>query len=137
VRPASGVGSSQKFAFTFSDPSGYASIQSAQILISSSFSTPGSCFLYFNRANNALYLTNDAANAWQSPITLGTTGTLQNSQCTISTGASSASGSGTTLTLNLSVTFKAAFSGAKNLYMEVANSAGDSGWQQRGTWTVP
>jgi hypothetical protein len=137
VSPASGSSSSSTFVFTYSDPSGYSSIATAQILFSSGFSTPGSCFLYFNRAANTLYLTNDAATAWQTPVTLGTSATLENSQCSVNAASSSSSGSGNTLTLSLKISFRAAFSGAKNVYTLVANGAGNSGWQQRGTWTVP
>ena len=43
-----------------------------------------------------------------------------------------ASKSGTAIRL-----FQPAFSGTKNVYMEVSDGTGDSGWQQRGTWIVP
>ena len=51
---------------------------------------------------------------------------------------SSLTASGNNLTLNLAMTFKAAYAGAKNVYM-YAQNAGDvnSGWQTRGMWTVP
>jgi hypothetical protein len=42
------------------------------------------------------------------------------------------------LTLNLAMTFKPAYSGAKNIYMYAGDVSGsNSGWQQRGTLTVP
>jgi hypothetical protein len=45
---------------------------------------------------------------------------------------------GNTLTLNLAMTFKPAFAGAKNIYMYGVDVSGpNSGWQQLGTWTVP
>ena len=47
--------------------------------------------------------------AWLTPSVLGQSGTLQNSQCAVNTAASSAAGSGTSLTLNLSLTFQSAF----------------------------
>src|SRR5205814_1276232 len=43
---------------------------------------------------------------------------------------------GNSLILTLAISFAASFGGSKNLYME-ANDGSDSGWQQRGTWTVP
>jgi hypothetical protein len=137
VTPGSGTGISQNFAFAFSDPAGYAAIVSTQIVINSSMSTSGACYLLYQRASNSLYLTNDAGSAWQNPVTLGQSGTLQNSQCAVNAATSSVSGTGATLTLNLAVTFQSAFAGARNVYMEVYDGAGDSGWQQRGTWTVP
>src|SRR5439155_21899879 len=115
VTPSSGAGSTQTFAFVFSDPAGYTAILSAQILFSNPFVTSGSCYLFFNRANNTVYLTNDAGTAWQGPVTLGQTATLQNSQCALNPAASSATGSGTNLTLNLALTFQPSFAGTKNI----------------------
>jgi hypothetical protein len=68
---------------------------------------------------------------------IGTTATLQNSQCAIAVGSSSKSDSGAALTLNLAMTFKAAFAGAKNVFMYATNGTQNSGWQDRGDWTVP
>jgi hypothetical protein len=45
--------------------------------------------------------------------------------------------SGNTLTLNLALTFASGFAGAKNIYMDVKNATQDSGWSQKGAWTVP
>jgi hypothetical protein len=137
VTPSSGSGATQSFAFVLSDPGGYTAIRSTQLLISNGFATANSCYLFYNRATNALYLTNDAATAWQAPATLGQSGTLQNTQCSIDALSSSASGSGTNLTLNLNLTFSGSFAGSKNVYMEAYDGVGDSGWVQRGTWTVP
>jgi hypothetical protein len=70
--------------------------------------------------------------------TLGAATTLQNSQCSLNVAATSASMNGNTLTLNLAMTFKPAFAGAKNIYMYGVDVSGpNSGWQQLGTWTVP
>src|SRR4029077_53633 len=85
---------------------------------------------------NVFYLANDAATAWSGPVALGQAGSLQNSQCTVDAGSSSASGSGTNLTVNLALSFKPAFGGAKNIFMDAGDGL-NSGWQQRGTWTVP
>ena len=137
VAPGSGSGSTRTFLFQYSDPAGYAAISSTQILINSELAVAGGCYLLYYRPNNAIYLTNDPGTAWQTPVTVGQAGTLENSQCAVNTAASSVSGDGNTLTLTLSLTFQPAFSGPKNVYMEVYDGAGDSGWQQRGAWTVP
>jgi len=62
---------------------------------------------------------------------------LQNSQCTVNTAPSSASGSGNNLTLNLALSFQPAFAGSKNIYLDAYAGGLDSGWQQKGSWTVP
>jgi hypothetical protein len=135
VTPSSGSGASQTFTFTYSDPNGAADITSAQIDISATLSVSGACYLYYPRGLNEMYLASDTG-VWQGPLPIGSTGTLQNSQCTLNVGASSASMSGNTLTLNLALSFTAAFAGAKNVYMEVENATHDSGWSQFGSWTV-
>jgi hypothetical protein len=135
VTPNSGSGASQTFTFTYSDPNGAADISSAQIDIASTLSVSGACYLYYPRGLNEIYLASDAG-VWQGPLALGSTGTLENSQCAVNVGASSASMSGNTLTLNLALSFTAAFAGTKNVYMEVENATHDSGWTQFGAWTV-
>ena len=51
---------------------------------------------------------------------------------------SSASGSGNNLTLHIALTFKPAFAGQKTIFMSAKSSGGlESGYQQRGSWTVP
>ncbi len=136
VTPSSGSGSAQTFAFVFSDPNGASDIVTAQIDIASTLTVSGACYLYYPRALNEIYLANDTG-AWQGPIALGSTGTLQNSQCSINVGSSSATLSGTTLTLNLALSFKTAFAGSKNIYMETQNASHNSGWSSFGSWTVP
>jgi hypothetical protein len=136
VTPNSSSGSSQTFAFTFTDPNGATDIVSTQMDINAQLSSTNACYFYYSRASNALYLANDAG-AWQGPVTVGGSGTLSNSQCSVNAGTSSMSVSGNTLTLNLAVSFEAGFAGAKNIYMEVQNATVDSGWSLHGAWTVP
>jgi hypothetical protein len=45
---------------------------------------------------------------------------------------------GANLTVNLALSFKPAFAGAKTVYMQTQDAAGwATGWQARGSWTVP
>jgi hypothetical protein len=62
---------------------------------------------------------------------------MQNSQCAVNAGASSVTTSGNNLILNLTLTFKPAFAGSKNIYMEAHNATLDSGWVDVGAWIVP
>ena len=137
VTPNSGTGGSQSFAFLYSDTKGYATISSAQVIINNPLTANHACYLFFNRAASLIYLTNDAGTAWQTPITLGQNTTLQNSQCTVSGAATSASGNGNSLTLNLALTFTSAFKGTRNIYAEVYDGTADSGWLQMGSWIIP
>ena len=94
------------------------------------------CMLYYNTATNQINLLNDNATMWL-PATLGTASTLQNSQCSLNVAASTATPSGNTLTLNLAMTFKPSYAGAKNTYLHAVDVSGsNSGWQHLGAWTV-
>ena len=96
-----------------------------------------SCFLYYQSATNQLNLLNDAATGWLV-ATPGAATTLQNSQCSVNVASSTVVSSGNTLTLNLAMTFKPAYAGAKNVYLYATDVSGsNSGWQQLGAWTVP
>ena len=134
--PSSGTGTGATFAFQYSDSAGAANLATVWVRIASSLSGPANtCQLYYDRQAAQLYLLNDAGTAW-IPAALGTSGTLQNSQCAVALASSSASMSGNSLTLNLAMTFTPAYSGTWNIYMIAVNAAGtNSGWQTRGTWT--
>jgi hypothetical protein len=68
---------------------------------------------------------------------VGSAGTLANSQCTLDTGASSVSGAGNNLTVNLALSFQPAFQGPKTVSMgATTNASVFSGWQATGSWTV-
>jgi hypothetical protein len=65
-------------------------------------------------------------------------GTLQNSQCVLNGSGSSAVGSGNSLTVTASLSFKPALAGAKTIYLYAEGSTGlSSGWVSRGAWTAP
>jgi hypothetical protein len=92
--------------------------------------------MYYDRVANTLFLINDAGSAWVSG-TPNTSGTLQNSQCSIALSGTTVSVDTNTLTLDLALTFKPAFAGAQSIFMYAANATLNSGWQTRGTWTAP
>ena len=138
VTPASGSGSVQTFTYLFSDPDGFGDITSAVMLLNSSLNAANGCYLLYERSTNRLWLRNDNDTVWLGPLTPGVAGTVENSQCIVNAGSSSASSAGNNLTLNMALTFKAAFAGAKTNFMWVSDLAGQSsGWQARGSWTVP
>src|SRR4029077_1121578 len=85
VSPSSGSGSAQTFAFTFSDPNGGANIVSTQLDIGATLSTSGTCYLYYARAANQIYLASDAG-SFSPSLALGSPGTMQNSQCALDAG---------------------------------------------------
>jgi hypothetical protein len=72
-------------------------------------------------------------------MSLSGTGTLSNSQCTISAQGSSAVQTGAQVALTLNITFKPAFVGPKAVWMaaQTLGAAQTSAWQALGAWNVP
>jgi len=136
--PSSGSGASQLFGLQYSDTAGASDLTNAWVWFNATFASASgnSCILYYNRPSGTLFLLNDSQTTWM-PGTVGSGGVLQNTQCAVALAGSSVTLSGDTLTLNLAMTFKAAYAGAKNIYMYAQSPAANSGWQTRGTWTVP
>jgi hypothetical protein len=100
------------------------------LLVNSFVGGTNACFLWYDCRNRTVMLASDAA-AWSTPVPLGTPAALENSQCRLNVAGSFASGSGTDLDVTVDVTFNAAFSGAKSLYMYIDNRMGlTSGWRQ-------
>jgi Pro-kumamolisin, activation domain/Bacterial Ig-like domain (group 3) len=138
VTPNSGSGTSQTFALVYSDTAGAASLHGVWAWFNATLATSAasSCFVNYDNAVNQINLMNDAGTAWLT-ATPGSGGTLANSQCSVNVAATSVAKSGSTLTLNLAMTFLPAYAGAKNTYMYAADVSGaNSGWQQLGTWTA-
>jgi hypothetical protein len=137
VTPSSGSGLQQTFALQYADPLGATDLSAVWVWITANFnstSVASTCIVYYNRPGNQLFLYNDAGTSGTSAV-VGVAGTLSNSQCSINAGTATATTSGTNLTLNLPVTFTAAYAGAKTTYMYAAGSSAGSGWQALGTWT--
>ncbi len=65
---------------------------------------------------------------------LSSTVVLNNSQCSV--GAASAAFSGLSNIVTVAVTFKGAFSGVKSIYMFAAEASSNTGWVQKGTYTI-
>ena len=136
--PSTGSGASQTFSLQYSDSLGAADLSTVWVWFNASFSSSGvnSCMLYYNRPLNQLYLLNDAGTAW-SPATPGANTRLDNRQCAVDLRGVTITPSGNALTLELPMTFTSAFSGAKNVFLYAGGETLNSGWQTRGSWTVP
>jgi hypothetical protein len=138
VTPSSGSAATQTFALQYSHNYGAAELRTVHVQFRESFtaSATNSCLVFYDHVANSLLLASDGLSDWQS-ASLGTAATLQNSQCAIAVVSSSVTLAGNTLTLNLAMTFKPAFTGSKNIYMYAFADTAVSGWHDRGDWTVP
>jgi hypothetical protein len=102
VVPSSGSGAGpQTFSFTAASVNGYSDIAWMQIIFNYTVTSPGACYVFFSPSNNLIYLNSDdggviSGNGWVGSATLGSSGTLQNSQCSLNLATASFSGSGTT-----------------------------------------
>ena len=136
VSPTAGSGLQQTFTFQYSDGVGANDLSSMYVLFGATFSGINACMVEYYRTGNIIYLLNDAGTTWSS-ATIGSTGVLSNSQCSVNAATISVSVSGAELTLTLPITFTSAFAGAKSIYAYAVGSSANSGWQPIGTWTVP
>jgi hypothetical protein len=139
VTPNSGSGFTQTFNLQYSDTAGASSLTQVWAYFNATLASPAvsACMLYYNTANNQINLLNDSGTVFM-PAALGTATTLQNSQCSLNLATATVASSGSTLTLSVTVTFQAAFAGAKNVYLHAVDVSGsNSGWQQLGGWTIP
>ena len=143
VSPGAGSGLTQTFTLTFNDSNGYADLAVLDVLIYNSLDGIGACYAAVapsGPTSGYVYLVDNAGDGGYvngSPLSLPSSSTLQNSQCTINGTGSSVSASGNTLTLTLHVTFSSGFSGNKIVYMAARSNSQNSGWQPMGTWNVP
>lgn len=135
--PSSGGGMEQAFTLTFGDPDGTVDLGHAHIIFNSSFTAGNSCYLIYKVGTDSILLLNDGATAWSSPAVLGTSVSLENSQCKIDVSDSSSTTTGVNIELTLDVEFLPSYEGARNIYLSAFDMSGySSGSQTLGTWNV-
>ena len=135
MSPSSGGGPQQLFTFQVSDSLAATDLTTVGVLFNTSVSAVSACTVMYNRAQNALTLLTDAGAAPAGSIAPGS-GSQQNSQCTLNGAGSSVTTSGSTLTLNLSLSFQASWVGAKTVYMEAVNPYQSGTWLTEGRWVT-
>ncbi len=137
VSPASGAGGvnpSAIFTLTVADSATYENLSGLAALFTtgSPGNTANACYVVYQYPLTVGLYANDGVTL--NTKGLGSSGTLQNSQCAV--GFTSAAVSGTTMTLTVQIQFNASFDGAKTVYLEANEPATSSGWVSRGIWTV-
>ena len=140
VSPPGGSGANQAFTVNFSDSQGWTQLTTVEVLINSSLDGIGACYVAYVPGTNTLYLVDDAGDAggpYAGTMVLSGSGSIHNSQCTITGSGSSAVGNGSTLALTLNVTFSSSFTGNKVTYLAWQDSTTNTGWLPSGTWGVP
>jgi len=140
--PASGSGLSQTFTFTFTDQNGWQNFAVVDILINTALNGQNACYVALiptGPSTGVVYLVPDSGPTASLPhFSLPGTGSLSNSQCTISGTGASVTANSTTLTLTLPITFASSFAGHQGMFLAAQDTSGnDSGWQPLAAWTVP
>ncbi|HSR05711.1 MAG TPA: SBBP repeat-containing protein, partial [Bryobacteraceae bacterium] len=133
VTPASGSGNAVVFSAQYTDTGGATALTTVSLLVSSSVSTSVACYVTY--AGGVLSLANGNPATGSQVVTFGG-GSQQNSQCIVNGAGSSVSLAGSTLTLNLSLTFLPGFAGTKTSYLYAADAGANTGWVALGAWTV-
>jgi hypothetical protein len=134
VTPNPATGLSNTFALTYSDTGGYASLNHVGAIFAPAANASNSCYVLYYPASNLLVLLNNAGTGYSS-LTPGT-GTISNSQCTITGSGTSVVKSGDSLALNLEVTASSTYTGKQNIFMYADDSSSaNTGWVDKGTWT--
>ncbi len=123
----------------YRDPNGFADLRKCYLLINDTLNQTNAVFAYYDQSSNKAYLKNDANTSWGTGYTLGTNIGLSNGQCVVYVKDTTASRSGSDLTVNWSFKLQPSVA-AKNLYswMYVTDSTGlFDGWKKVGTHFTP
>ena len=91
------------------------------------------CYLVYNRVTGTIGLYDDAGTTL-STKPIGSSANLFNTQCAVGFTVMVYSGNSVSFTVN---TVFRTFSGAKSVYLQANEPNTNSGWVQRGAWTVP
>ena len=137
VSPSSGTGTSPNFVFTVSDSANVNNITGMSMLVTngSPANQSNSCYAVYDRSAGTIGLYDNAA-AVLTTKPIGSSNTLQNSQCAIGYTVMVTSGNSVLFTINM-VFRSPQFRGAKTIYLQATEPNASSGWVSRGTWTVP
>jgi len=125
------------FTTTSSDPNGWPHIKFVSFSVGSSYQGADGLKAYYNQNSHRFYLINDAGTAWIGNVPPGGTQNIENTRVILHMADTSVSGSGDTLTIDWSLTFKSSVAGAKHSYMNVRDDSDTvSQWHMMGDWTI-
>jgi len=125
------------FTFNWSDTLGFADLGVEDILVNSSLNGQHACYIAWSRPFNTLYLVDDNGDALLPGQSVAASGSVSNSQCTVSWGTNAVNPGGSNLALILNIAFTAAFGGNRVIYVAArdVNEANSTDWHAMGKWT--
>ena len=134
IEPWSGTGWSQTFDLSYRDPNGSADLADVRVLFNRALDGVSSCYVHWNPLEKSLRLVDDTG--YGSAAAQGTG--IENSQCRVDTVEPIKAENSDTVTLRVSITFKPAFAGSKNVYMFAQDRGGlNSNLRKLGVWVIP
>jgi hypothetical protein len=143
VAPASGTGATPAFTLTYQDPPGFEGLalgwEEFLVALDSTGGGKPFCFLHYDRAGNGLWMYSSDVGYFLGPVAPGATSTVLNSSaCSINTAGTTVQNLSGNLVLAVPVTLKAPMSGAKKTFLRTLDALSrDTGWLERGAWTIP
>ncbi|MCL4841550.1 MAG: SBBP repeat-containing protein [Bryobacteraceae bacterium] len=136
VTPAAAQGQEQIFDFIIRDADGSEDVRSVLVLIHSSFTSSGACYISAEPGPNLLSLASDSGLQW-SAATAGSATILSNSQCRLRAAGSALSLVEGELRLRLDLAFEPSFAGVRQIQVLGADARQlSSGWITLGNYTV-
>lgn len=137
LSPKDSGGMTQTFTARYYYAAGGANLRTAELLVNVTPAAANGCYIQYRRAENKLYLRNDADTAWLEGYTPGTAFVAQNSQCALAAATASVSFLSDQLVLTIPLTFNQAFRGSKALHLAaVDNNDRGFGLTNVGGWIV-
>ncbi len=138
LNPFQGAGPNATLTFVYAHPSGWAAIQSAEFIVNPRWEPNtriGGCYVKYAPVTGLFTLVADDGTAVAGTTAPGSGVNISNSQCTLNAAASSATGSGNNLTVVASLTFTAAFSGQRHIWMQAVDYNNlSTNWLVYGVW---
>lgn len=131
VSPNSGAGSGSAFTFRFTDPNGYGDIEWAILSFGGA-----ACQVAVSSAGGYAWLWSDTSGQWIGPAYFQSGASLGNSQCTLSSTFSSATGAGNEMDVTLRMAFAPSFAGTRQITAEALAPSGGQAVAGMGAWTV-
>ena len=135
--PVSGAGSRGTFQFSYSDPDGLSDITSAIVIVNSTVTGTGACYLQWYRATATVSIANDSGVGWADEQKAGGPGAIHNSQCELSMPGTSMAEAHGRLELKFDLRFLPSFRGLKHVYTDVFDEYNaSSGYHDLAIWVV-
>jgi hypothetical protein len=136
LSPTSASGAAQTFTAVYSDPNGTSDLKTLRILLNTDIDAANGCYVLYNPATSTMSLENTAGNGSTS-LTLPTSSSISNGQCTLNGSGTTVSESGNNVTVTYALSFGSTFSSPQNVYLLAGSGYASSGWVEKGTFMPP